>query len=134
VSAPATQDHGSGGFASGFDRNFRMPGDDESGAQLLDISIERDYLRQQLSFRMRKTLTYGLTHLAVTVADLIRTKDFYCAVFDMEVMYDDPGFLQLTTPGCHDIWCLNPGRRRRQVWPKALPILVFGCGRPVRSA
>jgi len=58
---------------------------------------------------MRKTLTYGLTHMAVTVADLSRTKDFYCAVFDMEVMYDDPGFLQLTTPGCHDILVFEPG-------------------------
>jgi len=62
---------------------------------------------------MRKTLTYGLTHLAVTVADLGRTKAFYCAVFDMEVMYDDPGFLQLTTPGCHDILVFEPGPAKK---------------------
>ena len=62
---------------------------------------------------MRKTLTYGLTHLAVTVADLGRTRDFYCAVFDMEVMYDDPGFVQLTTPGCHDILVLETGPAKK---------------------
>jgi len=62
---------------------------------------------------MRKTLTYGLTHLAVTVVDLGRTKDFYCAAFDMEVMYDDPGFLQLTTPGCHDILVFERGPAKK---------------------
>jgi len=50
-----------------------------------------------------KPLTYGLTHIAVKVLDLQRTKNFYCEVFDMEVMYDEETFIQLTTPGCHDI-------------------------------
>jgi len=48
-------------------------------------------------------LTYGLTHIAVKVNDLERTKRFYCEVFDMEVMYDEESFIQLTTPGCNDI-------------------------------
>jgi catechol 2,3-dioxygenase-like lactoylglutathione lyase family enzyme len=48
-------------------------------------------------------LTYGLTHIAVKVNDLQRTKDFYCKVFDMEVMYDEKTFIQLKTRGCHDI-------------------------------
>jgi catechol 2,3-dioxygenase-like lactoylglutathione lyase family enzyme len=52
---------------------------------------------------MNRPKTYGLTHIAVGVKDLRRTKDFYQAVFDMEVMYDEPDFLQLTTPGAHDI-------------------------------
>ena len=47
--------------------------------------------------------TYGLTHIAISVADLDRTKKFYQAVFDMEVMYDEADFIQLTTPGSHDI-------------------------------
>src|SRR5262245_8544057 len=52
---------------------------------------------------MKSTLTYGLTHIAVAVKDLDRTKKFYQAVFDMEVMYEEASFLQLTTPGTHDI-------------------------------
>lgn len=28
---------------------------------------------------------------------------FYCAVFDMEVMYQEESFIQLTTPGTNDI-------------------------------
>jgi catechol 2,3-dioxygenase-like lactoylglutathione lyase family enzyme len=47
--------------------------------------------------------TYGLTHLAIAVHDLERTMQFYRQVFDMEVMYHEDDFLQLTTPGCHDI-------------------------------
>ena len=49
------------------------------------------------------TLTYGLTHLAIAVKDIKCTLKFYQEVFDMEVMYLQEGFLQLTTPGCNDI-------------------------------
>ena len=52
---------------------------------------------------MFKTKTYGLTHIAIVVNDLERTKRFYQDVFDMLVMYHTDDFLQLTTPGCHDI-------------------------------
>ena len=52
---------------------------------------------------MRKTTTYGLTHIALVVKDLERTLKFYRQVFDMSVMYHTDDFLQLTTPGCHDI-------------------------------
>lgn len=51
----------------------------------------------------RQKLTYGLTHIALKVKDLKRTKKFYAHVFGMQVMYDAPDFLQLTTPGSHDI-------------------------------
>lgn len=47
--------------------------------------------------------TYGLTHLAIAIADVERTLKFYQQVFDMRVMYHHDGFLQLTTPGCNDI-------------------------------
>ena len=47
--------------------------------------------------------TYGLTHLAIAVRDLNRTLHFYHAVFDMQVMYHEEDFLQLTTPGAHDV-------------------------------
>ena len=52
---------------------------------------------------MINTKTYGLTHLAIAVQDVRRTKEFYHLVFDMEIMYDMDGFVQMTTPGCHDI-------------------------------
>jgi len=48
-------------------------------------------------------LTHGLTHIAVRVRDLQKTKQFYCNVFDMEVMYDEESFIQLNTRGCQDI-------------------------------
>jgi catechol 2,3-dioxygenase-like lactoylglutathione lyase family enzyme len=50
-----------------------------------------------------KTPTYGLTHLALSVKDLDRTARFYKKVFEMKVMYYEENFLQLTTPGTHDI-------------------------------
>jgi catechol 2,3-dioxygenase-like lactoylglutathione lyase family enzyme len=52
---------------------------------------------------IEKTATYGLTHMAVAVKDLQKTKQLYQSIFGMEVMYDREDFLQLTTPGCHDI-------------------------------
>jgi len=52
---------------------------------------------------MNRTATYGLTHLAIAVKDLDKTRNFYTKVFDMEVMYDMEDFIQLTTPGCNDI-------------------------------
>lgn len=47
--------------------------------------------------------TYGLTHLAVAVSDVNRTLKFYQDVFDMQTMYHENNFIQLTTPGCNDI-------------------------------
>jgi catechol 2,3-dioxygenase-like lactoylglutathione lyase family enzyme len=47
--------------------------------------------------------TYGLTHLAIAVTDIARTKVFYQHIFGMEVMYEAERFLQLTTPGSNDI-------------------------------
>ena len=52
---------------------------------------------------MNGSKTYGLTHLAIAVRDLHRTKDFYHQVFGMETMYDEEEFVQMTTPGCRDI-------------------------------
>jgi catechol 2,3-dioxygenase-like lactoylglutathione lyase family enzyme len=52
---------------------------------------------------MKKTLTYGLTHLALAVKDVNLTKQFYEDVFSMKVMYFGKGFLQMTTPGNNDI-------------------------------
>lgn len=52
---------------------------------------------------MKTALTYGLTHLAIAVEDLDRTLTFYQCVFDMQVMYHENEFIQLTTPGANDI-------------------------------
>ena len=52
---------------------------------------------------MAASKTYGLTHLAIAVSNTERTMKFYQSIFDMEVMYNENGFIQLTTPGCNDI-------------------------------
>ena len=52
---------------------------------------------------MINSKTYGLTHLAIAVHDVERTMKFYQHVFDMQMMYHENGFIQLTTPGCNDI-------------------------------
>jgi predicted enzyme related to lactoylglutathione lyase len=58
--------------------------------------------------------TYGLTHLAIAVHNVARTKQFYHQVFGMEVMYDQEGFVQMTTPGCHDILVFE--EKKEDVW------------------
>jgi lactoylglutathione lyase len=58
---------------------------------------------------VNQPLTYGLTHIAVMVKDLTASKLFYQAVFDMEVMYERPDFIQLTTPGANDIIVFQKG-------------------------
>jgi predicted enzyme related to lactoylglutathione lyase len=52
---------------------------------------------------MKKAKTYGLTHISVAVKNLNRTLVFYQKVFDVEVMYHEENFLQVTTPGSNDI-------------------------------
>jgi len=52
---------------------------------------------------MNDSKTYGLTHLAIAVSDVAQTLKFYRSVFDMQVMYHEKEFIQLTTPGCNDI-------------------------------
>jgi catechol 2,3-dioxygenase-like lactoylglutathione lyase family enzyme len=52
---------------------------------------------------MKKAKTYGLTHIAIAVRDLDQTLTFYQKVFEVEVMYHKDDFLQVTTPGAHDI-------------------------------
>jgi catechol 2,3-dioxygenase-like lactoylglutathione lyase family enzyme len=56
--------------------------------------------------------TYGLTHLALAVTDLDRSLDFYRNVFGSVVVYQDEGFVQLQTPGTHDVLVLERDPRR----------------------
>ncbi len=39
----------------------------------------------------------------MAVTDINRTMHFYQQVFDMQTMYHEKSFIQLTTPGCNDI-------------------------------
>ena len=52
---------------------------------------------------MEKAKTFGLSHIAIAVKDLNRTLSFYQKVFDVEVMYQQDDFLQVTTAGSNDI-------------------------------
>ena len=47
--------------------------------------------------------TYGLTHIALRVKDLERSRLFYERIFDSKVMYQTDDFIQLQTPGSRDI-------------------------------
>jgi len=62
---------------------------------------------------VKRTSTYGLTHIAVSVRDLDITRKFYTTVFGMKVMYHEKDFLQLTTPGCSDIIVFEKTRLKK---------------------
>jgi len=71
---------------------------------------------------MASPKTFGLTHIAVRVSDLARTRKFYQHVFDMAVMYDEEDFIQLTTPGANDVLVFEKGNAN----PKTGGIVHFG--------
>jgi catechol-2,3-dioxygenase len=73
----------------------------------------------------RETETYGLTHLAIAVADLDRTLQFYQHVFGMEVMYHEPDMIQLTTPGSNDILVFEKSKDK-QLIGRSAGIAHFG--------
>ena len=72
---------------------------------------------------MKNSKTYGLTHIAIAVKDLERTSLFYQKVFDMEVMYKEENFLQLTTPGNNDIIVFE---KKKAPYGKTGGIIHFG--------
>jgi catechol 2,3-dioxygenase-like lactoylglutathione lyase family enzyme len=51
--------------------------------------------------------TYGLTHLALAVQDAERSARFYGAVFGAVVTHRGQGFVQIETPGNHDVIVLE---------------------------
>jgi len=55
--------------------------------------------------------TYGLTHLALAVRDAGRASRFYQEVFGAVEVYTGDGFIQLQTPGSHDVLVLEEKRR-----------------------
>ena len=54
--------------------------------------------------------TRGLTHIALTVADLDRSADFYKQLLGSVEIYRESGFVQLQTPGTWDVIVLERGR------------------------
>lgn len=47
--------------------------------------------------------TFGLTHVAVAVRNVDRASAFYRQVFGAVEVYKQDGFVQLQTPGTHDV-------------------------------
>ena len=79
---------------------------------------------------MKRALTYGLTHLAIKVRNLKRTRQFYEAVLDMQVMYEEDDFIQLTTPGSHDILVFEKSRSTQTGKSGAIVHFGFRLRRP----
>jgi catechol 2,3-dioxygenase-like lactoylglutathione lyase family enzyme len=51
--------------------------------------------------------TFGLTHIALAVADAERAFQFYREVFGMVAVHRENGFIQAQTPGCRDVLVLE---------------------------
>ena len=51
--------------------------------------------------------TFGLTHIALAVRDLDRSARFYRDVFGAQEVYKKDTFVQLQTPGTHDVIVLE---------------------------
>lgn len=55
--------------------------------------------------------TYGLTHITLKVKDVKRSSAFYHKVFGAHEMYHSEGFIQIQTPGSHDIIVFEQGEK-----------------------
>src|SRR5688500_1187196 len=58
--------------------------------------------------------TFGLTHLALGVADVERSFGFYESVFGMVAVYRGDDFLQAQTPGARDVLVFERSTERRR--------------------
>lgn len=56
--------------------------------------------------------TYGLTHLALGVADVEQAFAFYESVFGMVAVYRSEEFLQAQTPGARDVLVFERTRKK----------------------
>jgi catechol 2,3-dioxygenase-like lactoylglutathione lyase family enzyme len=56
--------------------------------------------------------TFGLTHMALAVRDVQRAAKFYRSVIGSKVVYDEPDFVQLQTPGSRDVLVLERNAKR----------------------
>jgi catechol 2,3-dioxygenase-like lactoylglutathione lyase family enzyme len=55
--------------------------------------------------------TRGLTHIALTVADIARSAQFYRELLGAIEVYRDASFVQLQTPGAWDVIVLEQGKK-----------------------
>lgn len=55
--------------------------------------------------------TFGLTHITLKVQDVKRSSEFYHKIFGTQEMYHSEGFIQIQTPGCHDIIVFEQGEK-----------------------
>lgn len=56
--------------------------------------------------------TFGLTHIALAVRDVERSRQFYERVFGAVTVYRQDGFVQLQTPGSRDVIVLEKDAER----------------------
>ena len=56
--------------------------------------------------------THGLTHIALAVRDPARTARFYRSLLGARVIYRNPEFVQLQTPGSFDVLVFERDRRQ----------------------
>jgi len=68
--------------------------------------------------------TFGLTHLALRVADPRRAFEFYRKVFGMVAVYRSPDFIQAQTPGSRDVLVLE--RKKKGPTGRSGSIAHFG--------
>ena len=68
--------------------------------------------------------TYGLTHVALAVRDVDRSSRFYCQVFGAVETCRKEDFIQIETPGQHDVIVFQTGSEEEI--GKAGGILHFG--------
>lgn len=68
--------------------------------------------------------TYGLTHIALAVQDVKRSSRFYQQVFGAVETCHKEDFIQIETPGCHDVIVFQTGSAEEI--GKAGGILHFG--------
>ena len=67
--------------------------------------------------------TYGLTHIALKVKSLDKSRFFYEQLFGAKIMYHTEDFVQIQTPGAHDILVLE---KSDEVYHKENGIIHFG--------
>lgn len=67
--------------------------------------------------------THGLTHVALAVRDLDRSRRFYQGVLGARVVYEDAAFAQLQTPGTRDVIVLE---LRPELAGRAGGVIHFG--------
>lgn len=61
--------------------------------------------------RDRAVPTYGLTHIALAVAEPELAFGFYATVFGMIAVYRSDDVIQAQTPGTHDVLVFERGKR-----------------------